>query len=460
MGLTIRVTLPLLAILAIGIWISVNGSWQQAQQVTDRLLVASARVIAEDLTYSDGQISAPIPPAALEMFASESRDRVVYRVVAADGRLIAGYMDLDGPPAILTTSDGPKAYDITFRAAPMRAVSFPQIVITPTGVVPVTVLVAQTVNARLTLFQSLLVGQVIQQGVLVTVAALFIWFGINRELRPLLALAATVRQRGPDQLSPLPHDKVQTELQPMVLALNDFMARLKLQLTRQRDFLDTAAHQLRTPLSVLKTQVGYALRTPHAGEKDEALKAIDEDLSAMARLTNQLLVLARSEHDQPTLSTDPVDLAVITREVAAAAAPRALDAGIEVTVDAPVSALILGNAVLLRELVGNLVENFVLYAGEGVIANLTVSSRADQVGLRVADNGVGIAAADRDRILQRFERGANSPGFGSGLGLSIVVEIVSLFHGSITFTHPETGSGFVVDVQFPALATDQIPLLG
>jgi two-component system sensor histidine kinase TctE len=343
----------------------------------------------------------------------------------------------------------PYPYDVLFRAEQMRAVKFPQPIATPSGIVNATVLVAETVNARGQLFRSLWFGQMLQQVLLVVGAAGLIWIGISRELGPLLGLADNVRRRKPDELEPIPAQAVQPELRPLIVALNDFMARLERQVTRQRDFLDTAAHQLRTPLSVLKMQVEYALRTNEAAEKDETLRAIDSDLSAVGRLTNQLLVMARSEHDRPTMAIEPVDLSEVARDVIAAAAPRALDAGIDIGLEAPDPCILPANSQLVREMVRNLVDNVILYAGASATALVSLRTEGASIRIRVMDTGKGVSSEDRGRIFQRFQRGRDAPGFGSGLGLSIVSEIASLFGGNVALPEPAGGKGFIVEITFP-----------
>ena len=446
-GLTLRVVLPLIALLAVGLWVSLNGAWQQASLVTDRLLTGSARVIAEDLYFSDGRIAAQIPPAALEMFASESRDRVVYRVIGPHDALIGGYGDLEAPPAHSDLQ--PLAYDTVFRAEQMRAVAFPQQVATPTGLATVTVVVAETVRARAQLFSSLIFGQVAQQIGLVVLAAAFIWFGIGGELRPVLGLAQTVQQRRPDDFSPIPTESLQTELYPLVLALNGFMNRLERTMSRQRDFLEVAAHQLRTPIAVLKTQVSFALRSPTGEVKDDTLRAVDDDLSAMSRLTNQLLVLGRSEHDPHSVTLRPVDMSAAALTVVGNAAPRALDAGVELALDAPDPAFVTADVDLVTELLANLVDNAILYAGRGARAIVSTRMSEGVVTLKVADTGPGVPPEDRERVLRRFERGSGAAGIGSGLGLSIVAELTEMFGGKLVLEEP-IGSGFVVVMTFPA----------
>ena len=446
-GLTLWVVLPLLALLAVGLWVSFNGAWQQASLVTDRLLTGSARVIAEDLYFADGRVSAEIPPAALEIFASESRDRVVYRVIGPGNTLIGGYADLAPPPDVGQGLSTPVAYDVVFRAEQMRAVAFPQQVATSAGVVTVIVVVAETVKARSQLLASLLLGQVTQQVALVALAAAFIWVGIGRELRPLLRLASTVQGRRPDDLAAIDVDAVQVELSPLIVALNGFMSRLERVVTRQREFLDGAAHQLRTPLAVLKTQVSVALRAETAADKDETLRAIDEDLSGVSRLANQLLLLGRAEHDPHSVVLRVLDISGVAAQVVGGMAPRAFDAGLDIALDVASGVRVKADDMLFRELLSNLVENSILYAGRGASASVSVCEKQGRVIVRVADNGPGVRSSDRERIMHRFQRGADATGVGSGLGLSIVAELVNLFGGTLEVSEPADG-GFAVELTF------------
>ena len=143
----------------------------------------------------------------------------------------------------------------------MRAVILRQPVVTPGATVTVSVMVGETQKAREELFRALWFRGFAEQSALVLAAALSIWIGINRELQPLLRLRRAVLERPADRFEPFNAQTVQTEIRPLVDALNHHMERLSQQLERQKRFLDHAAHQLRTPLTIMKTQIGVARRT-------------------------------------------------------------------------------------------------------------------------------------------------------------------------------------------------------
>ena len=441
---------PGLLVLGVGAWLSYEQALRLSTIVTDQQLTASARMIAEQVTFTDGGLEVTVPPAALELFASDSHDEVAYAVTEPNGTLIAGYPGLDSP-SIDAQRGNLLFFETTFRhEEPMRAVDFLQTVVTPTGELTVRVTVGETLKARNALVMTLWMRSFLEQGALVVAGAISIWFGISREIAPLLRLRQEVRDRGPDQFEPFDAQSVQTEVRPLVLALNSHMDRLRLQLERQRRFLDSAAHQLRTPLAVIKTQVGYALRSPERAEVDLALQGVDENLTAMARMTGQLLTLGGVDHNRTIVQTQQVDVSDVARHVVLDAAGRALDNGIDLAFETDGPALVTGSDTMLHELVANLVDNVIAHAGSGTTATIAVRRGVRDVIVRIEDDGEGVSDQDRAGLLQRFRRGRNAKPGGSGLGLSIVAEIAESLGGSVELPLPRAGRGFVVVVKLPA----------
>ena len=440
---------PVAIILGVSAWLSYGAAMRSATLVTDHQLIGSARMIAEQISYADGEFTAVIPPSALELFASDSHDEVAFAVFDTKGELIAGYPGLNAPATAVNGLDE-IYYETMFRDEAMRATALGQPVITPKGTVSITVLVGETLKARNDLVQSLWVRGFIEQALLVLAASLSIWVGINRELRPLLNLRRAVLDQPADHFEPFDATAVQSEVQPLVLALNSHMERLKRQLERQTRFLDSAAHQLRTPLAIMKTQIGYARRTREPAEVGLALTGVDGSLTAMARLTNQLLTLGRVEHDGVAMQSEVVDAATIARDIVAEAAPRALDAGIDLVLDADQGAPVLATDILVREMLSNLIDNVIAHAGAGATATISIKAGPEITELQIADDGAGVEAADRQGLLERFHRGSNARAGGSGLGLSIVAEIAGMFGGSVDLPAPPEGRGFCVLVRLPS----------
>lgn len=439
---------PVVVILCLSLWLSFATAKRHATLVMDGQLMSSARMIAEQTRYRQGAIRVVMPPAALELFATESHDEVAYAVFAADGTLIAGFPDLALPdplgPALV-----PKSFPTKFRTENMRAIVVQQSVITPDGEAPIVVMVGETLKSRDAMVQALWSRGFLEQAALVVAAALSIWIGITLELRPLLRLQRKVQDTPADKLEPLTLTEVHREIRPLVEALNDRMARLAANIARQRRFLDSSAHQMRTPLSVLKLQVGAARRSNDAATTAATLAEIDASLSAMSRLMSQLLTLGRVEHERGEGADETVDLSDLARDVASHIAPLALDAGIELAVEADAPCLVAASGLLLREAISNLIDNTIAHAGAGAVATLRVAAEGPMGVLTISDTGRGVSKPDRARIFRRFQRGGSAVGSGSGLGLAIVAEISAMFGGSAAIMDTAAGQGFAVRLALP-----------
>lgn len=422
--------LPLAAVMVVNVWTTWVHAQETANLVTDRMLLASARVIAEQVKETEGHIEALIPPSALEMFASDERDRVAYRVDAPTGTLIAGFPDVAQPPALPAEFE-PLGFEAEFRTEPIRAMALAQPIVSQEATGRALVVVGVTLRGRDHLMRSLWLKAVRDQLLLVASAAGLALFGLARGLSPLLRLRAQVLSRDAVSLAPFPLDQVQAELRPLLHALNHALGRVESYVALQRRFIANAAHQLRTPLAVLRTQAAVGLRDPAPRGKDEALGAIDLSITAMARLVQQLLTLARAEPGGDALRKEDVDLVFLTRTALERAAPLAIDRRIDLSFqsyDAPIP--IRGHPTLLHELVANLVDNALAYTPAGGSVMVSLGASSGVAVLLVEDTGPGIAEAERERVFERFYRVPGAPPGGTGLGLAIVREIVAA-HGGI-----------------------------
>ena len=445
--------IPLAGVVIVNTWITYRNARATAGIVTDRTLLASARSMAEQVQSSGGIMEAIIPPSALEMFASEAGDRVYYRIddTAADrsGRLIAGSPDLPVPPE--PPDDlSPRYFDAEFRGQLLHLVAIRQPV---TGDPPraAVIVVGETTGARSQMVADLWIQGFLQQGLLVLIVGILAWFGLQRGLRPLLRLRDEVVERRPDDLRPLTATALQHELQPLATALNQYMGRVKSWSAVQRRFIANAAHQLRTPLTLLSTQATYALRTTSAAEKDEALQAIHANMQQMTRLANQLLTLAQAEPGGRPPSSEPVDLVAAARRALESLVGLALERDMDLGFDPLVpSAMVKGDPTMLQELVVNLVDNALRYTPAGGVVTLGIDRDGADWRLTVQDSGPGIAEAERERVFERFYRTLGSGSEGSGLGLAIAKEIVDGAGGRISLTEPPAGGGLLVTVHLPA----------
>jgi two-component system, OmpR family, sensor histidine kinase TctE len=447
--------IPLAGIVIVNTWITYRNARVTAGIITDRTLLASARSMAEQIQSSNGVMEAIIPPSALEMFASEAGDRVYYRIddttANKSSPLIAGSPDLPSPPH--PPDDlSPRYFDAEFRGQVLHLVAIRQPV---TGNPPraAQIVVGETTGARAQMVADLWIQGFLQQGLLVLIVGILASFGLQRGLRPLLRLRDEVVERRPDDLRPLTATALQHELQPLATALNQYMGRVKNWSAVQRRFIANAAHQLRTPLTLLSTQATYALRATSAGEKDEALRAIQANMQQMTRLANQLLTLAQAEPGGRPPPKEPVDLVATARRALESLVGVALERDMDLGFDPQVThAMALGEPTMLQELVVNLVDNALRYTPAGGVVTLGIDRDGAGWRLTVQDSGPGIAEAERERVFERFYRTLGSGAEGSGLGLAIAKEIVEGAGGSISLTDsPAPGGGLLVTVYLPAV---------
>jgi two-component system sensor histidine kinase TctE len=439
---------PLTVFFAISGWSSYRDARRTAELVADTSLLGSARSIAERIEQTDGVVEALIPPAALERLSTGPRDRVIYKVFWPGGDLLAGYPDVPEPPGGRWSLD-PAWFDGTFRGQPVRAVAIGQPVAGRSDGFAV-VIVGETRMGEQALADRLWQGALWRDGLIVLLTGLMVLVGLGRGLRPILRLRDEVRARPPGSLSRLDRGRVQSEIRPLVDALNASIEAVEKQVERRHGLIADAAHQLRTPLAVLLTQSEVGLRAASAERKQEALEAVKGTAAEMGRLTNQLLVLARVESVAVAAPFRPVDLRDVVRRVVTTQATRALDARVALAFDEPRSpVLVEGDPTLLGELASNLLDNAIRHGGPGQQVTLSLGASDGVVFLHVADEGPGIPHDQRQKVFERFYRVEGTDTDGSGLGLAIVAEIVQAVGGSVRIDDRDDGRGIVVQVTLP-----------
>ncbi|QIO54892.1 sensor histidine kinase (plasmid) [Rhizobium leguminosarum bv. trifolii] len=416
-----------------------------AKLVTDRTLLASARVIAEAVRVDEGgNVQVDVPPSALEMFDTGFGDRVSYQVITAWGSLVSGFPDLPLPAVHLTGEDR------AFHGADVRVLMLghPVVGLPDDGAISVTV--AVTHNSQYAMRRQLWLSDFSKQFVLVFVASLVTILGLQRGLAPALRLRDALRQRGRNRLDPLPPEMVQSELQPLVHALNDYMERVQNQMAAQRRFVSNAAHQLRTPLALISTQASVASREADAARRDEALFALRSSTKQISRLAGQLLTLSRAEPGSRRPRSDATDLTKAAREILEALAEEALRRNIDVGLEAVRPVIVDGDATMLREMLVNLIDNALRYTRPNGRVTVAVEQADGNAVVTVEDNGPGIPSGEREQVFERFYRVMGTEGEGSGLGLAIVREVVEGAGGSVSLDDAE-GGGLIVTVRLPLM---------
>jgi len=446
------VLFPLALAVAVSTWLNFLAAQEASLLIQDRLLLGSARMIAEQISFESGAFQHQIPPAAIELFQSGTADRVYYRVTAGNGQLLAGYTEFPLPIDV-SEKNSPQFFDSSIRGKPVRVVAFVQPVVGYPSMLPAIVEVGQTINARKQVTFDLWFQGFRQQTLLLIFAVILMLFGLNVALRPLILLRNQVSARKEGALDPIEVKNVPSELVPFVISLNEYIYRLERYMSRNAVFVQNAAHQLRNPLAVLGTQISDARIATNREGTLNSLNSAQNTLYKTTRIVNQYLLLSSVESSKLVCVTTPIqaiaDIVQETLEDFAIRADRSsIDLGFERNgPDVDVSL----NLIAVREILSNMVDNAIRYKKAAGIVTVYLTSSFSKVLLIVEDNGPGIPDSERSRIFERFYRGVTTLQDGSGLGLAIVKELVEQCGGSVKVNTSRGGLGLAFEVSFPAL---------
>ena len=284
---------------------------------------------------------------------------------------------------------------------------------------------------------------------LIPVLGVCLWFGIGYGLRPLHQIASELSRRDANGWAPVKPQPLPEEVKPLVDALNGMLQRLEHAFGVQGNFIADAAHELRTPTMALAVHAELAQKAGSAGERDAALLQVRRGVERLDRLAKQLLTLARVAPSAQSQVREPVDLPAVCRSVIVDELSNADARQQDLGLDAGTACVVLGDAGQLELLVRNLVDNAIRYTPRHGRIDVAVQRRADGIALEVQDNGSGIPVPERERVLDRFYRGADQLEFGTGLGLAIVKRIAEEHRAILTLGDAVNQPGLRVTVLFP-----------
>ncbi|KAF1054235.1 MAG: Sensor protein QseC [Burkholderia gladioli] len=479
-------------------------AWQYTQHVIDRSLADLATAISKQIQIAGPDAPFTVPPLAQAMF-SDPAEQLIYRIRDGEHEL-AG----DSRLPLQGTSVRRMHYAYVFEADyEGQAVRVAQVRVEQTdNGNPMIVEVAQPVRHRYQIAAEFLVA--IMMPLLLLAGWGIVWRVVNQQLGPLTHLADSLNRQTHTSLEPVDETDVPLEIRPLTSAMNALLGRLKTALDAQRKFIADAAHQLRTPLTVVKL---HAEQAAVARDPQQTLTAVHELRAAAdraVRLSNQLLSLARAEPGEQAARFVDVDLAALAFETGAEWVPRALaahvDLGFQTCDDTAAAArdcqsiqgdgndidadelppdefdlanveplMVRGNPVLLREVIANLLDNALKYVPLARPDGARITVNASQVTLPngravgeivVEDNGSGVPQGQQADLFKRFFRGdaqsGNGVETGAGLGLAIVYDIIAMHGGDVLYADaPEGGSRFIVRIPLaskpPAAQTADSP---
>jgi two-component system sensor histidine kinase TctE len=470
--LLIWLLLPLAVVLPLRAWVQYEQTVGQTNDAFDEGLADTALALADLVQWDDGAIRFALSAQTEHWLRTDQNDTLYIAVLGPDRRTVAGDVQLASvalerpsagvlirwlrrlaalPHQPATDLRGVRFYDTRVRVGTQLQPVRLALKRVACGPVECEVRVAETLLKRERIEREALQGTVGFFLALVAIEVLIIVLAVRMSFAPLRRLSDELAGRASDDLRPLPATDVPAELHPFIQATNGLFARVREASAAQQAFIADAAHQLRTPLTALRTEAELALLEQPDGASTAALQRIHAAAERTARLAAQLLAQARSDAGAHGLaSPERVDLRQVAEQAAEDWVPQAVRQGVDLGFQLE-AAPVAGHAYLLRELLGNLIHNALVYAPlaharpEDTHITVRTHRQADACVLEVEDNGPGIPAAERERVLQRFQRGSH--GTGSGLGLAIVRDIVSRHGGELQLLDGAAGRGLCVRVR-------------
>ncbi|MBN3790599.1 ATP-binding protein [Burkholderia sp. Ac-20353] len=423
------------------------GLWREQRGWRDGMLESAAQLLLLSLPDAIDRLPEATAQAVLPKAAYGHYD-IAFQVWV-DGRNVMHSADAPGQALKNDLQDGfgvsagrGQAHDETWR---VYSISDPARRIQVQTGGPATTWQEKAVNAlQLGLFNT---------AVMLAMLGVAIWQVIRWSFRPVRDVQRAIQQKPTFDFDPLPLTPLPRELRPLVESFNRLLARLKQAVDSERRFIGDAAHELRTPLAALSAQAEVALRAERLEDKDEALRRLATGVERSARLSGQLLELARLDAGPRDDQYAPVDLSRLIALIAAdfETTARERHQRLHVVVE-PVC--VWGDLDEIGIAVRNLIDNALRYGHEGGHVEITCDLRegtdGPRIELRVADDGPGVPAGERARMFERFYRVPGTLPPGSGIGLSLVARIAESHGASVAVTPGIGGRGLAVVLSFPA----------
>ncbi|MGW8392843.1 sensor histidine kinase [Pseudoduganella sp. HUAS MS19] len=431
---------PVLLLNLAGVALSYALAWIPAQIAFDQALGDAAAMLAARISESEGRLVLDLPPAAERALREDEFDRVYFSVRDSQGRLVAG----DAVLPVLPARAGGPAVDGLVQNNPVRMVALPVMTGQQQGIVAVAKTLRKRGQARTAIVRAML-----PLAAVFTLASVgLVWFSVTNGLSPLHRVRAGIQARSAEDVSPIPAADVPPEIMPMVHSFNGLLERVREGGQAQQDFLANVAHQLRTPLAGMRTQIELLAAQERSPAAASSLAMMQAATERMIRQVNQLLALARAEPG-PLRKTrmERLSLDQLLEESIQNFVEQALRKDIDLGFDLQPTK-VTGDRFLLRDLVDNLVDNAIRYTPPKGTVTVSCFPHLGGGMLTVEDSGPGIPQAKRAAVFQRFQR-LDEKTNGSGIGLAIVRDIATSHGASVAIDTPASGRGALFSVYFP-----------
>jgi two-component system sensor histidine kinase TctE len=443
--------LPQLVLWSVGGVLAWRIALSYADTGIDQSLKQSVRALARQVKPVGSGLLVDFPRAAQDVLEQDPTDRMGYMVSSPPGSFVLGNGQLPPPPEGIPIQVGePLIYDARVADKRVRVALLDVTYGESNAPQRLRVQVAKSLAVQERVARELVFDMLVPLAALGVVLGLLINAGIARGLRPLKRLEAQLGDRTGPALSSLPPIELAQapqEVHSLALAVNELLDAVRRSLSQEKRFVNDAAHQLRTPLAGLVSQSELALKETELQPLRERLVKVHAGALRSAHLVHQLLSLARTEAE---VALHPLDVAMLAREVAREWTPKALVAQVDLGYEGDAVVMVQGEKLLLREVLNNLIDNALHYAGTHTTLTVRARRVKDRCWLEVEDDGPGLPEADLPRAFERFWRSSELPG-GCGLGLAIVAEIAHRHGGNATALSAQP-RGLIIRIELPLLA--------
>ena len=419
---------------------------QIAQSSQDNILLASAISIIDSSRFNKGKFSIDLPYSSLSMLDTVTDERVFYSI-KLDDQFLSGYKLL--PQADVFKSNNIAYLSSQFLEQEIRIVTVKRLFSINNQPVTLEVSVAQTLNGLTKTLASTRRVSLIVGVTFFLIAAILSFMLARSAVNPLARLTKSISKRGPKDLRPVAAP-VPAEMVPLVSSLNTLMHRLEKSLTRSEDFITEAAHRVRTPLTVVRTQAEITLRQidkpRNRKNLKEIIRAIDESSRAAGQLLDHAMVTFRADN----LALEKVNICQLINDTVDRLSPLADLRDISLEVELLHQASVLGDPILLQNALYNIIDNAIKYSPMESKVVTTISSINEKIQISVNDTGPGFNSDEPSKLIERFQRGENVEGIiGSGLGLTIAHEVVEAHKGHLEIKNL-VGGGACVSFLLPS----------
>lgn len=454
--------IPMLVVLTISAVVSYTRAVRYANRAYDRALYRTVLALSDEIVVNDrNQVMLNLPQVAKNLLKYNDGDRMYFRIEAPNGALVSGDAGLRLPPQ-QPAANHETYFNGAHNGEKIRGVIYALPMSEQAREGHILIAMAETTRKREAMVAEIVEEMLLPQILIMILATLMIEISIRYGLKPVQVLTSAIHKRSHRDLTPVETPAPMTELQPLIDAMNALLERVRQGIQQQQEFIADASHQMRTPMAGLQTEAELALREATSPQQKESLNMMVRSAARLSHLIQRLLSLAKAEATVTAIyPQNTVHLKSVIEEVCQRLIEAALKKEQELSVEIETAQdQVTGDAMMLAEMLGNLLENAIHYTPVGGQIVLRLTGENDTVSLHVLDNGSGIPPSAYQDIFKRFHRLNPNQGNGCGLGLAIVKEIATWHEAKIEVgpglpnTHAQ---GACFTVQFRRYESQSLP---